>query len=109
MLWLFLARGRAGQDGAAELAANAEKLEAKDWPSAVIAFYLGQRPAEAILAAAATPDEGCDAQFYLGEWHLLRGNQAEAKAALKIAVERCPSQRFLVVPAAAAELNRLNR
>ena len=63
MLWLFLARGRAGQDGAAELAANAEKLEAKHWPSAVIAFYLGQRPAEAILAAAATPDERSDAQF----------------------------------------------
>jgi tetratricopeptide (TPR) repeat protein len=50
MLWLFLVRGRAGTDGAAELAANAEKLKAKDWPAAVIEFYLGKRPAEAMLA-----------------------------------------------------------
>jgi tetratricopeptide (TPR) repeat protein len=108
VLWLFLTRGRAGKDGAAELAANAGKLEAKDWPYPLMEFYLGREPAEAMLTTATTPEEDCDAEFYLGEWRLLHGDRAGAKTALQTAADTCPPSRFLVVPAVAAELKRLD-
>jgi hypothetical protein len=43
-----------------------------------------------MLAAATKPDERCEAQFYLGEWYLLRGDRAAAAAALQLAVDTCP-------------------
>jgi lipoprotein NlpI len=43
MLWRYFARGRLKQDGAPELGVNAARLKNKDWPYAVIDFYLGRR------------------------------------------------------------------
>jgi hypothetical protein len=56
----------------------------------VIDLYLGRRTAGEILSAASKPEERCEAQFYLGEWHLLRGKGADAKSALRSTVETCP-------------------
>jgi len=62
---------------------------------------------EATPDAAGKPDERCEAQLYIGEWHLLRGNGAEAKPALQAAVDTCPKD-FIEYVAAVAELKRLN-
>ena len=35
-------------------------------------------------------DELGEARFYLGQWHLLRGDRVEAKMALQAAAEACP-------------------
>jgi lipoprotein NlpI len=106
MLWRYLARARAGENGATELASNATRLSAKDWPGPIVELYLGQRSPAKMLSAAAKPDDRCDAQFYLGEWLLLRGKRAEAKAALLTAAAGC-SKIFLEYTAAIAELRRL--
>ena len=90
MLFRFLARQRAGETAAAELEANAGRLKDKKWPYAVIELYLGKRSLEATLDAAGKPDEKCAAQFYIGQWHIVKGDPAAAAAPLKAAVDTCP-------------------
>jgi rhomboid protease GluP len=82
-------------------------LKKKDWPYAVIDFYLGQRSLDEMRAAAANPNDKCESAFYAGEWQLLRNNQAEAKALLQVAVDTCP-KTFVEYEGAVAELKRIN-
>ena len=82
LLWRFLARSRSAHDGASELSASAARHGDKDWPYAVIDFYLGRRSMDEMRAAAAKPPEKCDPAFYLGEWHLLRGNACGCKTSV---------------------------
>jgi lipoprotein NlpI len=107
VLWLYLARARSGpQIAAAGLETNAKKLKQPDWPYPVVELFLGRRTPEATFAAAS--DDRCEAQFYIGEWHLLRGNRPAAMVALKAAVETCP-KAFIEYKFAQAELQRLGR
>jgi lipoprotein NlpI len=105
MLWRFPARARLGQDGSAALTGNAARLKTKDWPSPIVDLYLGRRKPEEI-AAAGTTDEKCQAAFYVGAWHLLRGNKAAAKVLLQSAAETCPKD-LVEYAGAVAELKRL--
>ena len=90
MLGLYLARTRSGaHTAAAELEINAKNLKQPDWPYAVVELFLGRRT-PATLAAATKRDERCEAQFYIGEWRLLRGDRRAAVANLKFAVDNCP-------------------
>jgi lipoprotein NlpI len=106
MLFRYLARERLKQDGAAELGASAARLKSKDWPYAVIDFYLGLRSLAEMRAAADRPTEKCEAEFYTGAWHLLRGSNAEARTALEAAVDTCP-KHYIEYTGAVAELKRL--
>ena len=108
MLWRYLARTRTGDSSAKELTANAARLKNKDWPYPVVEFYLGQRSAVEMSSAATKPEERCEAQFYLGEWHLLRGNRTQAVESLRTAVNTCP-KTFYEYDGALAELKRLNQ
>ena len=108
MLWRFLARRHAGPEGASELAAGAEKLAGKDWPYAIVDFYLGRHSADEMQAAAAEPEEKCEAAFYLAEWHLLHANGAEAKPLLQTAADTCP-EGFIERSGAQVELKRLGQ
>ena len=103
----YLALAHLGQDGASELSANAARLKNKDWPYPVIDFYLGRRSFDDIRAAVRKPDEKCEAAFYAGEWQLLRGDKAQAKASLQIAADTC-SKTFVEYSGAVAELKRIN-
>ena len=107
MLFRYVARARAGETiAAAELEANAGRLKTKEWPYAVIELYLGRRTPELALDAAGTPDHRCEAQFYIGQWQIMKGNSAEAAASLKEAVDTCP-RTFIEYASAVAELKRL--
>jgi tetratricopeptide (TPR) repeat protein len=109
MLWRYLARARAGNfGGGEELAANAARLKPKEWPYPVIEFYLGKRSAGEMSSAAAKPEERCEAQFYIGEWYLMRGDRMKAAGALRTAAETCP-KTFYEYDGAMAELKRLNQ
>src|SRR5262249_53477168 len=82
VIWRYLARERGGDNGAAEVAADAARLKSKNWPYPVIELYLGWRlDPEEVRSLARKPEELCEAEFYSGEWHLLRGNRAEAATA----------------------------
>jgi lipoprotein NlpI len=108
-LWLYLARMRAEDpSAAAELETNAEHLKPADWPYPVVELYLGQRTPEATLAAPAKPDDRCEAQFYIGEWQLLRADRSAAIESLKAAADTCPKS-FVEYRGARAELKRLGQ
>jgi hypothetical protein len=72
----------------------------------VIELFLDLRTPADTLAAAIKPDEQCEAQYYLGEWHLLRDDRAASIEALRKSVETCP-KGFIEFDGAVAELKRL--
>ena len=90
VLLRYLARTRSGEAAEAELEANAAGLKTKEWPFAVTELYLAKRSPAATLDVAVTPDDRCEAQFYIGQWHLLKGNRPAAEVGLKAAVATCP-------------------
>jgi lipoprotein NlpI len=106
MIWRYLARERAGEDGAAELETNAARLKSNDWPRPAINLYLGKTSPEELLSAAGKPEERCWAQFYVGEWSLLHGDRAAAATALQAVADTCP-KRFFEYAGAMAELKRM--
>jgi lipoprotein NlpI len=108
MLFRYLAQRRVGETAAAELEANAGRLKSKQWPYAVVDLYLGKRSPAATLEAAKGSSERCEAEFYVGQWHILKGDAAAAAAAHKIAADTCPKD-FHEYLAAVAELKRLTR
>jgi tetratricopeptide (TPR) repeat protein len=107
VIWRYLARQHGGENGEAELAANAERLKSKDWPYPVIEMYLGQRLPAAALSAAHRPEDRCEAQFYIGEWYMFRGDRLAAGAAFRDATATCPKD-FNEYAGALAELKRSN-
>ena len=107
IIWHYLARQRGGENGRAELEADATRLKSKDWPYPVIELYLGGRSPAEVLSLAGKPEERCEAEFYSGEWHLLHGNRAAAATALQAAADMC-SKDFFEYKGALAELKRLN-
>ena len=72
----------------------------------MIQLFLGQSTVEAILAAPTKAGDRCEAQFYAGEWYLMRGDRAAATERLKTAAETCP-KTYSEYGAALAELKRL--
>jgi tetratricopeptide (TPR) repeat protein len=108
MLWRFLARRHLYDDGTGELIAYAERLKAKDWPYPVIEFYLRRRTVEELRDAASTPEQKCEAEFYIGEQHLLDGKSDRAKASLQAATEICP-KTFIEYAGAVSEIKRLEK
>jgi lipoprotein NlpI len=108
ILWRYLALGRTGNSSGEELVANAARFKTKEWPYPVIEFYLGKRSAAEMSAAAAKPEERCEAQFYLGEWYLLHNDRSKAASALGNAATSCP-KAFYEYGGAVAELKRLNQ
>jgi tetratricopeptide (TPR) repeat protein len=105
-VWHYLARERGGANGAAELEANAARLRSKGWPYPVIELYLGRRSPAEVISLASKPEERCEAQFYTGEWYLLRGDRTAAATALQAAANIC-SKDFTEYQGALAELKRM--
>jgi tetratricopeptide (TPR) repeat protein len=109
ILWLYLARARTGrQDAKKDLEQMAAGLKPEQWPSPVIKLFLEQGTPEAMMAAADKPEEQCEAQYYLGQWLLLRGDRANSIEALRNAVKSCPKD-FVEYAGALAELKRLEQ
>lgn len=106
-MWRYMARVRAGRpDAAAELETAAAKLKQDQWPFPAVELLLGRKTPEAVLAAAAKPDDRCEAQFYIGMWHALRGDRKAAAEPLKAALETCPKS-FVEYLGAKVELARV--
>ncbi len=110
VLWLYLARVRSGnQTAATELETNATKLKQPDWPYPMVSLFLGQRTAEATVAAATKAGDRCEAQFYAGAWFLMRGDRAAALERLKTAAAEPCAKTDPEFDWAKAELKRLGQ
>jgi tetratricopeptide (TPR) repeat protein len=106
MLFRYISRARLGENAAPGLVYNTFFLKTKEWPYAVFELYLGKRLPDATLAAASKPDEECEANFYVGEWHILQNRPADAEPLLRKVAEACPT---ILYTTAQAELKRLKQ
>jgi lipoprotein NlpI len=112
-LWLYLARERAGADGKTELEKSALNLKHEGATEKVVAVFLGRAaPGDVIEAVRSDPrrqkQDICEAEFYIGEYFLLRGRKEEAGKLFKAAAERCPAD-FIEYSGARIELERLGQ
>lgn len=89
-VWLYLAQARRDTVDAS-LAGEIAKLDLQKWPGPVLALFTGTGSVGAVNAAAKDSDADqqsdrvCAAAFFIGEWHLMRREQAEAKPLLTTA------------------------
>ena len=111
-IWLYLARERSKNDGREELATNSAYMDIKQWPAAVIELYLGKGDVDSVIAQASHDDpkkrreQMCEANFLIGEWHLLHNDRQQAAKLFKKARNDCP-KNFYEYEASIAELERL--
>ncbi|MBA4099100.1 MAG: hypothetical protein C0484_20335 [Rhodospirillum sp.] len=91
-LLLFVAQARAGDlEGAkTALARQADSISAGNWPRPIVDLFLGRGSVEAVeqaakVAARKKDVEGqrFDADFYIGQWALLTGDEEAAASRLK--------------------------
>ena len=114
-LWLYLVRKRGEMINAEEsLDAETRASRGGTWPQPVILLYMGRTDPASVVAAATDSDakkqseQRCEANFYLAQWHLLRGERERAMPLLKEAQSGC-NREFLEYEGAVAELRRLQR
>ena len=106
-LWRDLAERR--NNAPSHLAEAAKQLDMTVWPAPVIRHFLGELNAEQTFGAAFDTDpktklaQTCEANFYSGEFALLKKNKKEAQRLLKLAANDCPPS-FIELTAAIAEL-----
>lgn len=113
-LLLFVAEARAGNRQAAEgrLAAYATEHAVGPWPKPIIDLFLGRGSIEAVEQAAAraagleADGQVFDANFYLGQWALLHGDEDSAEARFK-SVTDSRMREYLEFDIARAELDGL--
>jgi len=110
--WLHIARARAGQNDAEELARNAGKIDLKQWPGTLIAFFLGQVKSEQMSPPSNHGAMGhgreCNLSFFSAEHALIKGENAEAARLFARAREVCNIHTVHSL-AAAVELKRLGK
>jgi tetratricopeptide (TPR) repeat protein len=91
-IWTYLSGARAGRKDAKKAMEQASAtLKRTEWPYSIVEFFLGKRSLRAAQSAALGPKEQCEAQFYIGQWHLLRQEREDAKRAFQSAVNNCAS------------------
>ncbi|HEV8391965.1 MAG TPA: hypothetical protein VGQ35_19080, partial [Dongiaceae bacterium] len=114
-LLLFIAQTRAGNKEAAQsaLATYAENHPKQDWPRPIVDLFLGRGSTEAVEKAAKiaaqqkdAAGQRFDADFYIGQWALLSGDEAAATLRLK-SVYDSRMREYLEFDIARADLNSL--
>jgi lipoprotein NlpI len=109
-LWRDLAERR--NNAPSHLTEAAKQLDMTVWPAPVIRHFLGGLTAEQTFGAAFDTDpatksaQTCEANFYSGEFALLKKDKREAQRLLKLAADDCPPS-FIESTAALAELLQL--
>lgn len=96
VIWLHLARVRAGQDDRQELTRNAADVDHAQWPGPVVELFLGLINSQTILTNApsemdvfASRRRSCQIEFYLGVFELERSAKDEERQLLKAAIKDC--------------------
>ena len=114
-LLLYIAQVRGGEKAQAQamLTAYADQHADDDWPRPIVDLFLGKGSVEAVEEAAKLAAEKkdaagqrFDADFYLGQWALISGDEAAAAARLK-SVYDSRMREYLEFDIARADLNSL--
>ncbi|HEX4329481.1 MAG TPA: hypothetical protein VH105_22020 [Burkholderiales bacterium] len=115
-IWRYIAQARSQGDGSdIRVQLDAKGIIGREWPGPVRSMILGRMKPEALIAAATTaPDakkakgQDCEARFYIGQYHLIRGEKGPAKQRFTEAKAACPAD-FLELEGANAELKRIDK
>lgn len=100
-----VARARIGQDGTAVLTAQVER-----WKNSTPVFdlFLGRSTPEAALKATRdSVRNGCQTEFFVGQWYLIRDDRTKARQHLQAAADKRCDGVDLSYRGAIAELNRM--
>jgi lipoprotein NlpI len=106
LLMLYLSQARVDDSALAELGARSQIIRTRAWPTPLIGLYLGQASVSDVQAAATTPEAIAETHFFVGHYHRLRSERAEAIAAFEAAIDTCPPF-FIEHIAATADLKRM--
>jgi tetratricopeptide (TPR) repeat protein len=110
--WLHIARARAGQNDTEELTRNAGKIDLKQWPGTLTAYFLGQIKMDQLTPPSNHGAMGrareCGVAFFAGEQTLAKKDNAEASTLLTRARAACNIHTVYYL-AAGAELKRLGK
>jgi lipoprotein NlpI len=93
-LWLYLAERRS--DAPSSLLQASKHIDMQNWPAPIIRLFLGRLNPAQTLAAAEDPNpkrkqyQVCEANFYVGEFELLRDARDEASRLFRLAANGCP-------------------
>ncbi|HEY2070922.1 MAG TPA: tetratricopeptide repeat protein [Rhizomicrobium sp.] len=111
-LWLALSQARALVTWQVGLSRGAERLDLTHWPGPVIRLFLNQSEPDEVMRAAEHGDaetranQICEANFYIGEWLIVKSQKKAAASWMNDARDKCPIN-FVERDAAIAELARL--
>jgi tetratricopeptide (TPR) repeat protein len=110
--WLHLAHARAGHNDTAALGSLAGKINLKQWPGTLIAYFLGQIKLEEVSAVSNHGAMGhsreCNLSLFTGEDALGKGNGEQARSPMLRAREVC-GMHTLQYLVASVELERLKK
>ena len=112
VMWLHLARSRAGADGRAALRDAVEKLDLRRWPGPLVSMYLGRMSGAEVIKQAGQGSKGkrrgklTEAYYFVAQDHLMRGDPDKAKELLR-SVLKLRVKTFVVYTGAQAELARM--
>ncbi|HEX5999769.1 MAG TPA: hypothetical protein VFZ16_10290, partial [Hyphomicrobiaceae bacterium] len=113
---LYIARARAGEMEAAKagLETYAARHAGQDWPRPIIDLFLGRGSPEAVERAAKVAadrkdvaGQRFDADFYIGQWALIAGDETVATQRLRSAYDS-RMREYLEFDIARADLNSLD-
>ncbi len=113
MIWLYLNRQRDGRTGELQLVAQAKNMKPRHWPHPVVFMLLDNLTPERLLEDTLDPDPKVEkerlgeAYFFIGQYHLLRGQDFNALENFQKCVET--SDHGFIRSAALIELTRLDR
>lgn len=112
-LRLYLATARAGKPDPGPLAAAAKAFPDGQWPLSIVAFYQGKLAEDDLVAAAKAGDPAADltaeAQYYLGEWALAKGDTPSARSHFQAALDAKADRANLDFIDAGLELKQLGK
>ena len=110
--WLHIARARAGENDADELARNAGKIDVKQWPGTLVAYFLGQAKLDELTPPSSHGAMGhareCGVAFFAGEQALAKKDTAAATQQFTRARATCNIHTIYYL-AAGVELKRLGK
>lgn len=113
-LWLFLARKRGGDEGAEDLLERETRRLRGGWPTPLIALFMGRTDIASINIAANASEPAlrrdtlCEADFYVAQAHLIKGEHKPAQALLQRVLGNC-RKNLLEYEGALAEARRLRQ
>jgi TPR repeat protein len=108
ILFHFLARAHLNELGAAkqDLREDADQIPRASWPTPVITLMLDDKEPELVIQKGVAEKQACEADFYVGEWYLLKDQRDRARQ-LFLAASGEDCRGLIEHGAAIAELDRL--